>query len=277
MGSWPMIEGQRYASSGSPSASRGTAIASSTGSKGSWVQLIASVLFDSQALMLNLQTQAAGPKDWLVDIGVGGAGSEVVLIPNLLVTAVGSVNYWPLFVPVGVPAGTRLAARAQSLTGGSLNVMATLMAQSFLPSAPLQRVTDYGTDLAGTGGVEVDPGGTVNTKGAWSELSAATTNAMRALFVGIGNQGSVNRLGANFLFDIGVGAAGSEVVLWPDLQARTSTPPVSGVTPSHTPMFGPTVPVSVPAGVRLAARAACSINTDTNQERRMDVIAYGID
>jgi hypothetical protein len=273
-----MQEGQRWEAAASPAASRGVVVAAGTPAhtKGSWITLLASTAFDSTGVLLNIITGAVGPKDWLVDIAVGAAGSEQVWIPNLIVSSIGTIAYWPLLMPVGVPADTRISARAQCTTANAqADILVCLMNQSFLPSAPLSRVTAYGANTADSGGTEIDPGTTINTKGAWVELDPAIAHDMNGLVIGIGNQNVAKAGGGNFLYDIGVGAAGSEVVIFANQEARTTTPPASGTTAAHTPMFGPTVPVSVPSGVRLAARGACSHNTAT--DRLMDLVVYGID
>jgi len=120
----------------------GTTITVSTtpGTKSAYSQLIAATardyigffaIFDSQPSFV--YGQAA------FDIAIGASGSEVVIVPNCLVGAydggVSNKPYWPIgpllpFVPLGIPAGTRIAARvalqSYNSSAGSGNVGITL-------------------------------------------------------------------------------------------------------------------------------------------------------
>ena len=51
--------------------------------KGSWTELIASTDFNAQGLRLNAIPASSG-KFFLADFGIGAAGSEQVLVPNIL-------------------------------------------------------------------------------------------------------------------------------------------------------------------------------------------------
>lgn len=88
--------------------------------KGSWVELSASVGQDLIGLVLapgNQRNAAPSTSLWLLDIGIGGVGSEVVLVPDIAVNNVATIrNFCPTIAgwfPVSVPAGSRLAVRAQ--------------------------------------------------------------------------------------------------------------------------------------------------------------------
>jgi hypothetical protein len=61
-------------------------------------------------------TNAIATHNVLMDIGIGGSGSERVLIANLAVLMSQSEEcfYNPPSIPVNLPAGTRLSARFQS-------------------------------------------------------------------------------------------------------------------------------------------------------------------
>jgi hypothetical protein len=102
--------------------SRGTAVdpGATANTKGSWVQITASTARAHAGLAVAATTQgnaARSDSRWLVDIGVGAGGSEQVLIPNLVFfgsTAEVLIPGLTQFFPVAVPAGSRLAIRAQS-------------------------------------------------------------------------------------------------------------------------------------------------------------------
>ncbi|MGH8575011.1 MAG: hypothetical protein ACREX8_20940, partial [Gammaproteobacteria bacterium] len=67
----------------------------------------------------NNNNTAAIATTWLIDIGVGAAGSEEVLIADFRVQATASETLVPGSTPVfrvTIPEGFRLAVRAQCLT-----------------------------------------------------------------------------------------------------------------------------------------------------------------
>lgn len=101
--------------------SGGTAVdaGATPNTKGAWAQLDASVdfTFNSCVICLGQRNNAAQTaQNILLDIGVGAAAAETVIIPNIYYRAQAAeeiVNKW-LWVPVRVAAGERLAARIQS-------------------------------------------------------------------------------------------------------------------------------------------------------------------
>lgn len=284
MGDFPLIgDGQRYLSPTSLAASRGTTVTpnASANTKGSYATLssAANNVQHSSGILLHIAIGIGVETDYLVDLAIGAAGSEVVIAENLLVCGASSSGYrvavYAFHLPVQIPAGVRIAARCQALgaSSGALHVNCSLLAQGLLPSSPLSRVTTYGADTSDSGGVSVDPGGSANTKGAWSQLAASTRPA-GLLVVAFGNQANIARSAGNFMVDIGVGAAGAEVVVIPNLALKASASG-AGVTIALEPLVFPPLPVAVPAGARLAARAQ-SNNTDAT-DRLLDVVCYGID
>ncbi len=101
--------------------SRGTQIdpGGTANTKGSWVQMVASTASTYQWLMLMMdnfgQTSPAASARWAIDIGTGGAGSEVVLVPDLRVArGTTPIVCAPTMYPIltYIPSGTRVAVRA---------------------------------------------------------------------------------------------------------------------------------------------------------------------
>lgn len=274
MPDWTTVRGSnRLATAGSDAAaSRGTqlSVPAANNTKGNYTQLVAATGVQATAVIVQLGCGVLY-HDALVDIAVGGSGSEQVLAANLLVSTreKASVVY---MLPVSIATGSRIAARYQSSdTSGARVVYAqvTLLSSPFLPGAPLGRVTTYGADTADSGGVPVDPGGSANTKGAYSEIAGSTDGLIRSLLIGLGCANNTVLTAAEGLVDIAIGAAGSEQIIIPDLWIRYSDQ--ENIAPQ---VYGP-LPVSIPAGVRLAARAQCSI-TDA-ADRIFDIALYGVD
>ena len=182
-----------------------------------------------------------------------------------------SRNYADAFTfPVHIPAGTRISARQQGKAGSSITYIEIycLGSNNYLSIPQQSKITTYGADESDSGGVSIDPGGTANTLGAYSEITASCGN-IKSFFFAVGQQVNTARTDAYFHLDISVGAAGSEVVVLPGytLLADSGLDMVS-------PVWSPIFPISIPAGTRISARASCSINDAT--DRLIDLIVYGI-
>lgn len=100
-----------------------TAVASSgsNATKGSWVQLTASTSRDYMGLIFGGYASAVAGA-FCGDIGIGGSGSEQIIVPNLQIPAVGvGGNIYGICSPyfVAIPAGTRIAARVSVGTGAA--------------------------------------------------------------------------------------------------------------------------------------------------------------
>jgi hypothetical protein len=261
--------GSQAAESGAVSVSR-PALPSSGASnaKGAYTQLIAATAYPAAWILVSMPRTGAG--DYLMDIAVGGAGSEQVVLPNLPLSIqaanVGGTSTY-LF-PLHVPAGSRIAARGQNSTAGAVAVdtQVTLFAPLAGGEKGLERVEACGAVTATSLGTSVDPGGTANTKGSWVELIAATTIPYRWACLSIGH---TNALGAStsWAVDVGIGAGGSEVVVVPNLLVS------GGSTADAIPAMGLCFPLHVPAGTRVAVRAACTVNTAT--ERLIEAVLHG--
>jgi len=239
--------------------------------KGSYTQIVASTAFDSTWMMLIVRGFGTS-RGFLLDLAIGAAASEKVIISNLLLGSSGNGclpgTYGPF--PISIPAGTRIAARLQSTTGSSTaQIEVVLGASGFADDAPLGIVTTYGADTSDSGGTQVDPGGTINTKGTWSEITSSTSREIKALCIAIGNQSNSAPGNASWLFDIGIGAGGSEKVVLADLYLVTTSSFAAQLIPNAFAF-----PISIPSGTRLSARAQCVINDAT--DRLFDVALYGV-
>jgi len=106
----------------------GTAIdpGATVNTKGSYVQITASTTSDLAGFILvfDMQGQENTTVDYeaLIDIATGASGSEKVLIPNMPFTGNLATGPWQPgmnpeateFIPIAIPASTRVAIRAQS-------------------------------------------------------------------------------------------------------------------------------------------------------------------
>lgn len=236
--------------------------------KGSYTQLISSTTLASSGIIVHCRG-INNSMDFLVDIAVGAAASEQVIIANILVSnpAGGSAQAF-FFFPIYIPSGVRLSARAQSSDAGGqgIDVGAYLVEGGFLARDALGIVETWGADTSDSGGAQMDPGGTVDTKGAWTQLTASATHGARWLTLGLGCRNATTPGATQYRVDIGVGAAASEQVIVPDVIVRVGDNGSAFIGPGFN------VPVSIPAGARVAARCMCNDNNATN--RPLDVVAY---
>lgn len=255
--------------------SQGTSISCGTNAKGSWAQLIASTAFDGDLLLIQVSGDTATfiTASMLFDIGIGAAASEQVVVPDVLFAtdqwcANGSAT---MLVPCKVPAGSRIAARGACTDAGTgLRITAHVInigMGAYYPQGG--KIVSYGSASADSGGTSVDPGATANTKGAYAQITASTSEDLRGVVLCMGNQNVSHTTTCNGLLDIAIGGAGSEVIVIPDFHYGVDTN-----AEMWLPIFSPLIPVCIPSGSRIAARAACSINTASI--RLMDVVIMGV-
>jgi len=237
--------------------------------KGIYREVIASTSMDAVGLEIFLNPRQTAA--FLVDIAVGAVGSEQIILSNLMVggSSLGTADR--LIVPILVPSGSRLSARCQASTGSrTFWVNVVIYGKSFQSSAPLERMTTYGANTADSGGVAVDAGAVANTKGAYSEVVALASNEIKMLWMMVGTGDNAALSGGRFMFDIAVGAGGSEQIIIPDLPVTS----VSGAD-SLLPFLSGPHPSRTPSGTRLAVRSQSNITNAT--DRIMDVAIYGGD
>jgi hypothetical protein len=231
--------GQFFESAPDTSVSEATLItaAGSNNTKGSYTQLIASTAHPAGGLLVILGGANTSGGAYLVDIAIGAAASEQIILPDLYYHAQSDSTYMYFYIPISVPKGSRLSARtACSSSGRTVRVNVTPVSGEAHESSAVA----YGTDAANSRGTQIVSSGTGNTKGSWTQIASSTTQSHRwcvAMFRGVS--------GSQYLVDIGVGGSGSEQVVVPNINLRDS----SGGDPVS---FG--FPLMIPKSTRVAAR-----------------------
>jgi hypothetical protein len=257
---------------GATTVSTGTVVNSGSpaNTKGAWVELVAATSYEATGLTL-YPSAGAGVGDFLLDVAIGAAGAEQLIVEHLLYNR-SSLAFTAVMsrLPIVIPKGVRLAARVQcSSAGGGI----TLRGQLHIPGVNsldgYSRAEGIGVNTADSGGTTIDGGTTVHTKAAYAQLIAATAHTYRCLYVLVGNQAQTARVAAFFLVDIAIGAPGAETIIIPNVGVATNAS--EQVIPQ---IIGPFF-VTVPAGTRMAARCQCSGTTDTTQ-RDIDVALLGL-
>ncbi len=108
------------------------------------------------------------------------------------------------------------------------------------------RGNDAGINLAASTGTSI-PWTLVNTKGAWTQLVAATPSDTSFVVIEATFDTVNNAIVPQIAFDIGIGAGGSEVAIAPNLYIA---PPFEASCD-----FAVAIPLQINAGTRIAARA----------------------
>lgn len=228
--------------------------------KGAWTELIASTAFDVDALDIDVGNVSASGVNTatLLDIGVGAAASETVIIPDV---AVGGALFGDTIanrvgisfrVPIRIPKGSRVSARIQSIvTGGKTATVNVRPLHSAIP-VPVGSTVD----VIGTSTGTSQAAATSGTTDTWTEIGT-TSRAYDALVFVPSLATSAAAQGERVMF-LGVGASGSEVAI------HTRTSVVLGTTENYKlsdGCAGALVRRYTPAGTRLAVKLTGGANT----------------
>ena len=223
--------------------------------KGSWTQITASTTQDCTLLdIFANQRQVTGRSVASIDIGIGASGSENILIPDLVLCNPGENAASRWILPINIPSGTRISARSQALgtaTGVICTVLLTTYDGGFTQDEGFAGVDTMGFISASTAGTTLTPGVAANAKGSYAQLIASTTRDYIGVF------GAVDLLGASsgvetYWIDVAVGASGSEQIIVPQWGVY-----LWDVTDSNMQF----IPVIIPAGTRVSARAGSADGT----------------
>ena len=271
-----LLDGSRFSDQGTVSGSSGGTALTNSGvahtKNGTYTQLVASSPFDAHGFLVQLSVNSAGTnQSYLVDIAIGASSAEVVIVPNLLFDTGLSASYphGVIWIPIPIPAGTRISARQQNnTTTGTLRVSVILLGGGLFGVPFAGRCSDIGTDTSASNGTVYDPGGSGNTKGGYTQLTASVPHDVKALILAAGSNRNSGPANAKWLVDVAIGGGGSEQVVVPNLQFASTT------ANSILPAFVGPIPVNIPAGSRLSVNAQCSVTDAT--DRKFGIAAYGI-
>jgi hypothetical protein len=192
----------------------------------------------------------------LVDIAVGAAASEKVVISNILRDATkGNYRYTTLsFIPLSLKKGQRISARYQcEALSETFGVQVRVQYAGNWADDSLQHAVTYGANTADTGGVEITPSGSLDTKGSWAEITAATERDHEAIMVNCSAGADISRATQSQLIDIGAGASGSEIVIVSNLPVSMHTQ-ADQISPQAMGAFL----LHIKGGTRLSARSQTS-------------------
>ena len=214
--------------------------------KGAFATIVAATPTDCCMLVLSFRMFTGSTVQTAVDIAIGPAGSEVVIIPNFVLGAASNLLLGSILLPLNLPAGTRISARSQSSNSSQVcNLSITTFDGALVSSDGNAGVDAFGFNSATSGGTQITP--VANAKGNYFQLAAATPRDYVGLFYCIDfNAQSAFSNGRTYYFDIAIGPAGSEQVIVPNIPFDQQ-----GVGAG----LGIYLPIQIPAGTRIAARA----------------------
>lgn len=225
-------------------------------------QLVASLDVDASALLVAI-IQDGASRVSQVKLFAGAAGVEAEFAH--LIGPAGGSGQNVFYVPIKVPAGTRISATSASSIGFSDAYVCITPLRGSSESPGAARGTPVGIIAAGEM-VDVDAGATAHTKGAWAQITASTARDALGFTLVIINDAS-STASSQHLVDIAVGAAGSEVVILSNMQAF-----FQGFQGGET-VVGP-IWTPIPAGSRIAARAQCSVTAADTRVARCGLILW---
>lgn len=259
------------------SASKGIVFSgTTTGVKSSYSEITPSTPWDADGFYLFFGPDLLGTntQTFRIDIAAGGAGNEIPIIWDIpMIARRGAGNV--AFFPINVPAGTRLTARCatyqEAANPRGATVALTLMPRTYTASNMNRNniAVTYGFDANVIFGSDIDPGGTANTYGAYTQITASTAHPIRQLIMFCNQHNNASTSAAKFRLQLAVGANGSEQTLIPDIALGNLTGS-DGIVPT---VVGP-IPVKIPSETRVAVRAMCNITSVV--DRHFDFSMIGI-
>lgn len=216
-------------------------------SKGNWVTVLDPVPFDASGFFLMTCNNTGSPWSGLLDIGIGPAGSEQVILPNVLL--VPTLNdtlgeFW--YVPLALPAGARVAARGQA-NNGSFNPGGEVVpiAGGFTNGRGCQRAYAFGINETNSVGTAIEG----NYPGGWVAVADNVPELAWLMVAAYMQQTSGNHWMANYEVAISAAGAGS-----PERIVLPSIPVLARPSQVATRWSAGAFPVRVPPGSKLWAR-----------------------
>jgi hypothetical protein len=214
--------------------------------KGAWQQVFASTVTDSGWLVVQPDDVfvSATNTGTLLDVGVGAAGVEQVIVPNIVM---GAWQHGSMFMcPMFIPAGSRVSIRIQSAVASKAFPVKVNLLPCAVQADACQWCEALGVSAGTSGGTTLPTPSVAGTKTAWVQLSAGLTRDTSVICWSMGTLGT-NIAAAKGGIDIGYGPSGQEQPLVAN--ARWEQLGTENINPCMFP-----VPCNLPAGTRIAAR-----------------------
>ncbi len=253
-----------YGISGSSGTSVGASATANT--KGSWVQITAATTSDCCLFTFPTRENTVANRNLSLDIGVGAAGSEKVIIADLLFSQNTNNDLGIVYqFPVNIPSGTLVSARCQcsDTSAGSVRTSFNLSDASWTQMEGTAGVDTIGFSASTTKGTSITAGAN-SAKGTYAVLSSSTPRD----YMGFAMAFDFLTLGAptdRTLWDIAIGASGSEKVI-----VGNYITAIGGGY--YQPMVTPFYPIFIPSGTAVSARA----QTNNVATVTRGIVLYGV-
>jgi len=237
-------------------------------------QIIAATAQEAYGVIVEGSTVSvpATSTSYLMDIGIGPSGSEIVLIPDINFGYAASLGTnahtrQRYFFPVYIPSGERISARGAAELGSDSADTAVYLLEGPAPPpmSPIGTITAYGVVSASSRGTLVPAGN--GAYGAWTQVPASTTTseAHRWWTVGMALGDQTIATATPRLLSIGFGPSDPPTVIRGEIVFLGSSNEFIAPVARGAVFYA-----EVPSGSQLWARVAGS---DTSNH---DVIIYGM-
>lgn len=236
--------------------------AGTSNTKGTYAVLFASTPYDSYGMVFQVSQSfaAASARHMLLDIAVGAAASEQVVVPDIPVGSAnqisnGSPQY---YLPIFIPKGSRVTARVQAaVLTQAVTVNAMLLGGASLPNIfTFQESVSIGTTVADSKATPLLVGSS-GTFSAWTSIGATLAHDLRAYVVCIqGDTGDTAWADNTVHLEVGYGSVAISTM------HSFAISSAEGVLATW-----PVMPVwcRVPAGTQMQIRATSGTTGDTLQ------------
>ena len=233
-----------------------------TGGDNPWQEITASVDEDCVMLHITHTANTSGSITYIglnISIGEVGAEDASIIIPNLMFHGKPNALRGPLdwFLRVDIPKGSRVSYSVNADNANrTISLGFRFYAGGFQSPEGFSEYVSYGFN--NRNGVDIDPGTTANTKGAWFEIES-NSDELKEFYLNIGSSQNNAQANADFLIDVGArdGATGDYQVIEENIYRRTST--AESFSPAEL------VEYEVPAGSSIAARCQSSITDSSDR------------
>ncbi len=227
---------------------------SGANTKGSWIEIIASTGFASKWILLQMVGATNPNEKALFEIGTGSAGNEVAVVDDQQFhprnQSGGSGRGTTYSFPLVLAAGTRISIRAEHEGGISRTYDVTVTISDFVPSGSVPSA------IQSSGHKQIVTAIAADGYGPWVELVSALDNTIGWASLSLYSFASTFEAE----FDIGIGAAGSEVVAY----EKVGFEHFGGGGNSCS--MGACFPITIASGTRVAIRVKDPHSSSNNYE-----------
>lgn len=239
----------------------------SSNTKGAWEELVASADRDWYGFWLTFWGTTNNPSAVnaaaLCDIGIGGAGSEQVLIGdlvkgNLSTLSTAAFGFLPapaIYFPLQLAKGGRLSARVQTETSGrTLRCKVWGESGASVPKSVFSGCDTYGANSSSASvGTSLSSNASANTFGSWTNVGGTTTRDYKGFCVSHQAQNATVLNNRVYIIEFGYGG-----------MALSWCMAASGTNETWATAFeAQAVIQNIPAGTQLQARVSCGTASNT--------------